>query len=85
LFVINPRGLGSSGKGLGLGCIPFGLKFESLWVQTIPWGQPLGKARVLPDLCGAGALHGFGVYLTWVGKRSDSTLEGFLVIKKNKI
>jgi hypothetical protein len=85
LFVINPRGLGSSGKGLGLGCIPFGLKFESLWVQTIPWGQPLGKARVLPDLCGAGALHGFGVYLTWVGKRGDSTLEGFLVIKKNKI
>jgi hypothetical protein len=53
-------------------------------VETIPWGQPAGKARVLPDLCRRGALHGSEVYLTGVGTRSGLTLEGFLVIKKKE-
>jgi hypothetical protein len=44
--------------------------------------SPAGKAGVLPDLCGGGALHGSEVYLTRVGSRSGPALEGFLVIKK---
>jgi hypothetical protein len=50
-------------------------------VQTIPWGQPAGEARVLPDPCGGGVLHGSKVYLTGVGTQSDPALEGFLVLK----
>jgi hypothetical protein len=53
-------------------------------VQTIPWGQSAGEAGVLFDSYGRSALHGFDVYLTGVGTRSDPALEGFFVIK-NKI
>jgi len=51
-------------------------------MQTILWGQPASEARVLPDPCEDGALHGSEVYLTGVGTRSDPALEGFPVIKK---
>jgi hypothetical protein len=51
-------------------------------VQTIPWGQLVGEARVLPNPCGGGALYEFEVYLTGVGTRSGPALKGFLVIKK---
>jgi hypothetical protein len=53
-------------------------------VQTIPWGQPVDEAGVLPDLCGGGALHESEVYLTRVSTLSGCTLEGFLVIEKKK-
>jgi hypothetical protein len=53
-------------------------------VQIIPWGQRTGKARVLLDPCGGGALHGLKVNLTGVGTRSSPALEGFLVIKKEE-
>jgi hypothetical protein len=53
-------------------------------VQTIPWGQRTGKAKVLPDPCGGGTLQGLKVNLTGVGTRSSPTLEGFLVIKKEE-
>jgi len=51
-------------------------------VQTIAWGHLAGEVRVLPDPCGGDALYRFEVYLTWVGTRNGSVLEGFLVIEK---
>jgi hypothetical protein len=53
-------------------------------VQTSLWSQFAGEARVLPNLCGGGALYEFEVYLTGVSTQSGLALEGFLVIKKEK-
>jgi hypothetical protein len=50
-------------------------------VQTILWGQPASEAGVLSDPCRGDVLHGSEVYLTGMGTRSSSALEGFLVIK----
>ena len=80
----NLKGLAQVVRTLVLVDFSPGLRFESPWMQTILWGQPTGKARVVPDPCLGSALHGLEVYLTWVGVRSDPILKGFLVIKKKK-
>jgi hypothetical protein len=51
-------------------------------MQIIPWGKLAGKAGVLPDSCGGGALHEFEVYSIGMGTRSDTAFGGFLIIKK---
>jgi len=76
----NPKGLAQVVSVLVFVVVPWGLKFESPWVQTILWDQFTGEAVVLPDLCGGGALHGSEVCLTWVVTRSGLILEGFLII-----
>jgi hypothetical protein len=61
-------------------------------VQIIPWGQPAGKAGVLPDQRGGGALHGFKFYLTpvhevalpWRGS-SSSKNGGVIRVCKGKL
>jgi hypothetical protein len=45
------------------------------------FGQPTGEARVLPNPCGGGVLHGSEVYLIGVSTRNGHALERFLVIK----
>jgi hypothetical protein len=67
-------------RALVLVAFPSGLRFESSWPQTIPWGQSAGEAVVLPDPCGGDALYGSKVYSTGVGTRCGSALEGFLFI-----
>jgi hypothetical protein len=65
-----PRGVGSSGNGLGL--------------SGISWGLSASKARVLSDSCGEGNLYRFEVYMAGLGTQSGPALEEFLVIKKKK-
>jgi hypothetical protein len=80
----NSKRLAQVVRALVFVVVSWSLKFEFTWVQTILWGQSTGKTRVFLDPCGEGALHGSEVYLTRVGTRSGSALEGFLVIKKEK-
>jgi hypothetical protein len=62
--LINPKGLAQVVRALVLVAFPSSLRFESAWVQSIPWGQLAGKAGVLPDPCGGSALHRLEVYMT---------------------
>jgi len=80
----NPKGLAQVVRTLVLMAFLLGLRFESPWVQTIPWGQPADEARVLPNSCEGDTLHGSEVYPTGMDPRSGPSLEGFLVIKKLK-
>jgi hypothetical protein len=63
-FVIN-------GKGFGLIVFSSGLRFESLYMQTISCSQ-----------CEGSTLHGFEVYPT--STQSGSALKEFLVIGKKE-
>lgn len=77
------QGVGSSGKGLGLGSFPIKSKVQILLTANNSLDQPTSEAGVLPDACEGNALHGSEVYSTSVGTRSGPALEEFLVIKKN--
>jgi len=83
--LFNPKGLAQVVRALVLVAFPLGLRFESPWVQTIHWDQPVGEVGVLPDLCRGGALHWSEVYPTGIGIRNDPALVRFLVIKKKPL
>jgi hypothetical protein len=36
-------------------------KYSTPWVQTIPWGQPVGEAKILLNPCGGGTLHRYEI------------------------
>lgn len=82
---LTPRGWLKVVRALVLVAFPLGLRFESPWVQTIPWDQSVDEVGVLPGLCRGGALHGSEVYPTGIGIRNDPALERFLVIKKKSL
>jgi hypothetical protein len=65
--------------------VPWGLKFESILVQTISWDHPAVKAEILPDPFGEDVLHGFKVYLTIIGTRNCLSLGGLKKKKKLNI
>jgi hypothetical protein len=83
---INPKGLVQVARALVLVTFPSGLslRFESPWVQPIPWGRLVGESGILSNLCEGNALYGSEVYPVEVGTRSYPALEGFFFIKKKK-
>jgi hypothetical protein len=60
----------SSGNGLGHGGIPSGLRFESSWVQTIPWASLPAKPEYYEIRVEGHFTWVPKVYSTKVGTRS---------------